>query len=151
MTTIAMSAGIVPAALALGDGGEFRAPMAIAVMGGLLVADPSCRCCSCPPFFAIMDDVRISTGKLISRFLNPNAPDEPDASPDAEIAVIHPRGPLREAANKPFQALRAAASCQAEWIASVTISTAPQASVRLVGVSAKMIQIQIGASPVSSR
>ena len=38
MTTIAMSAGMVPAALALGDGGEFRAPMAIAVIGGLLVS-----------------------------------------------------------------------------------------------------------------
>ena len=35
MTTIAMSAGMVPAAMALGDGGEFRAPMAIAVIGGL--------------------------------------------------------------------------------------------------------------------
>ena len=38
MTTIAMSAGMVPAAMALGDGGEFRAPMAIAVIGGLLVS-----------------------------------------------------------------------------------------------------------------
>ena len=38
MTTIAMSAGMMPAALALGDGGEFRAPMAIAVIGGLLVS-----------------------------------------------------------------------------------------------------------------
>ena len=38
MTTIAMSAGMLPAGLALGDGGEFRAPMAIAVIGGLLVS-----------------------------------------------------------------------------------------------------------------
>ncbi len=38
MTTIAMSAGMLPAALAFGDGGEFRAPMAIAVIGGLLVS-----------------------------------------------------------------------------------------------------------------
>ena len=38
MTTIAMSAGMIPAALAFGDGGEFRAPMAIAVVGGLLVS-----------------------------------------------------------------------------------------------------------------
>ena len=38
MTTIAMAAGMVPSALAFGTGGEFRAPMAIAVIGGLLVS-----------------------------------------------------------------------------------------------------------------
>ena len=38
MTTIAMAAGMLPSALALGDGGEFRAPMAIAVIGGLIVS-----------------------------------------------------------------------------------------------------------------
>jgi hydrophobe/amphiphile efflux-1 (HAE1) family protein len=36
MTTIAMVAGMMPSALAIGAGGEFRAPMAIAVIGGLL-------------------------------------------------------------------------------------------------------------------
>src|SRR5207342_774179 len=38
MTTIAMAAGMLPSALALGDGGEFRAPMAIGVIGGLIVS-----------------------------------------------------------------------------------------------------------------
>ena len=38
MTTLAMAAGMLPSAFALGDGGEFRAPMAIAVIGGLLVS-----------------------------------------------------------------------------------------------------------------
>ena len=38
MTTIAMTAGMVPSALALGTGGEFRAPMAVAVIGGLLLS-----------------------------------------------------------------------------------------------------------------
>lgn len=38
MTTIAMVAGMVPSALALGTGGEFRAPMAVAVIGGLLTS-----------------------------------------------------------------------------------------------------------------
>ena len=38
MTTIAMTAGMVPSALAVGDGGEFRAPMAVAVIGGLLLS-----------------------------------------------------------------------------------------------------------------
>src|SRR4051812_48526828 len=35
MTTIAMVAGMLPAAFAFGDSGEFRSPMAIAVIGGL--------------------------------------------------------------------------------------------------------------------
>lgn len=38
MTTIAMTAGMVPSALAIAEGGEFRAPMAIAVIGGLLLS-----------------------------------------------------------------------------------------------------------------
>ncbi|GGB06643.1 ABC transporter permease [Brucella endophytica] len=38
MTTLAMAGGMVPSALGAGDGGEFRSPMAIAVIGGLLVS-----------------------------------------------------------------------------------------------------------------
>ncbi|MCQ0968921.1 efflux RND transporter permease subunit (plasmid) [Paracoccus sp. TK19116] len=38
MTTIAMSAGMVPSALGIAAGGEFRSPMAIAVIGGLLLS-----------------------------------------------------------------------------------------------------------------
>lgn len=38
MTSIAMSAGMVPSALGVGEGGGFRAPMAIAVIGGIIVS-----------------------------------------------------------------------------------------------------------------
>jgi hydrophobic/amphiphilic exporter-1 (mainly G- bacteria), HAE1 family len=38
MTTLAMIFGMLPLALALGEGGEFRAPMARAVIGGLITA-----------------------------------------------------------------------------------------------------------------
>lgn len=38
MTTLAMIAGMVPIALALGEGGGFRAPMARAVIGGLVTS-----------------------------------------------------------------------------------------------------------------
>lgn len=38
MTTIAMTAGMVPSALGRGEGAEFSAPMAIAVIGGLLLS-----------------------------------------------------------------------------------------------------------------
>jgi multidrug efflux pump subunit AcrB len=38
MTTLAMIFGMLPTALALGNGGEFRAPMARAVIGGLITS-----------------------------------------------------------------------------------------------------------------
>jgi hydrophobe/amphiphile efflux-1 (HAE1) family protein len=38
MTTLAMIGGMLPSAFGVGDGGEFRAPMAIAVIGGLFVS-----------------------------------------------------------------------------------------------------------------
>ncbi|MEQ1780106.1 MAG: efflux RND transporter permease subunit [Hyphomonadaceae bacterium] len=36
MTTVAMSAGMIPTALGLGEGAGFRTPMAVAVIGGLI-------------------------------------------------------------------------------------------------------------------
>jgi len=38
MTTAAMIFGMLPVALALGEGGEMRAPMAICVIGGLITS-----------------------------------------------------------------------------------------------------------------
>jgi len=38
MTTLAMAAGMLPTALALGKGSEFRQPMAVAVIGGLITS-----------------------------------------------------------------------------------------------------------------
>jgi len=38
MTTFALVAGMVPVALGAGEGGEFRAPLGIAVIGGVLTS-----------------------------------------------------------------------------------------------------------------
>ena len=76
MTTIAMSAGMIPATLALGDGGEFRAPMAIAVVGGLLVST-LLSLVFVPSFYTIMDDAAIGTARLWRWLVRPNATDEP--------------------------------------------------------------------------
>jgi multidrug efflux pump subunit AcrB len=62
MTTIAMAAGMAPSALALGAGGEFRSPMAIAVIGGLLVST-LLSLLFVPAFFTLMDDF----GQLVLR------------------------------------------------------------------------------------
>jgi len=63
MTTIAMVAGMMPSALAFGDGGEFRSPMALAVIGGLLFSTVL-SLVFVPAMFIVMDDI----GSLIWHF-----------------------------------------------------------------------------------
>jgi multidrug efflux pump subunit AcrB len=63
MTTIAMAAGMMPSALAFGAGGEFRSPMALAVIGGL-VFSTVLSLVFVPAMFMMMDDV----GALFWRF-----------------------------------------------------------------------------------
>src|SRR5438128_5352855 len=63
MTTIAMVAGMMPSALAVGAGGEFRSPMALAVIGGLLFSTVL-SLVFVPAMFMLMDDV----GSLVWRF-----------------------------------------------------------------------------------
>ncbi|QPC85565.1 MMPL family transporter [Mesorhizobium sp. NBSH29] len=77
MTTIAMSAGMLPASLALGDGGEFRAPMAVAVIGGLLVST-FLSLVFVPSFFTLMDDAAIGTSRLFRWLARPNRRDDPE-------------------------------------------------------------------------
>jgi multidrug efflux pump subunit AcrB len=63
MTTIAMVAGMMPSALAVGDGGEFRSPMALAVIGGLIFST-ILSLVFVPAMFMVMDDI----GSLSWRF-----------------------------------------------------------------------------------
>jgi hydrophobe/amphiphile efflux-1 (HAE1) family protein len=63
MTTIAMVAGMMPSALAVGAGGEFRSPMALAVIGGLLFSTVL-SLVFVPAMFMVMDDI----GSLIFRY-----------------------------------------------------------------------------------
>jgi multidrug efflux pump subunit AcrB len=67
MTTIAMVAGMLPSALAFGAGGEFRSPMAIAVIAGLIVST-FLSLIFVPAFFALMDDCEGGIRRLFSRF-----------------------------------------------------------------------------------
>ncbi|MBN9060350.1 MAG: efflux RND transporter permease subunit, partial [Rhizobiales bacterium] len=76
MTTIAMGAGMMPAALALGEGGEFRAPMAIAVMGGLFLST-ILSLVFIPSVYTIMDDLSHLVGRLFHKAFAPNETDEP--------------------------------------------------------------------------
>lgn len=63
MTTIAMAAGMIPSALAFGAGGEFRSPMALAVIGGLIFSTVL-SLIFVPAMFLMMDDV----GRLAWRY-----------------------------------------------------------------------------------
>ncbi|WP_267357238.1 MULTISPECIES: efflux RND transporter permease subunit [unclassified Methylobacterium] len=68
MTTIAMAAGMVPSALAYGIGGEFRAPMAVAVIGGLIVSTVL-SLVFVPAIFVLMDDLSRLLKRLFGRFV----------------------------------------------------------------------------------
>jgi multidrug efflux pump subunit AcrB len=68
MTSIAMSAGMIPSALGVGEGGSFRAPMAIAVIGGIIVSTVL-SLLVVPSFFLIMDDVSRLLGWLFGRMV----------------------------------------------------------------------------------
>src|SRR5947199_8133005 len=63
MTTVAMVAGMMPSALAVGAGGESRSPMALAVIGGL-VFSTILSLVFVPAMFMMMDDI----GALFWRF-----------------------------------------------------------------------------------
>ncbi len=66
MTTVAMVAGMVPSALGIGDGGEFRAPMAIGVIGGLIVST-LLSLVFVPSFYTVMDDLSGLARRLFRR------------------------------------------------------------------------------------
>ena len=85
MTSIAMSAGMLPSALGVGEGGSFRAPMAIAVIGGILVSTVL-SLVIVPSFFLIMDDLSRVFSWVFGRLVGKK--DEEPLPPDnAELAT----------------------------------------------------------------
>jgi multidrug efflux pump subunit AcrB len=76
MTTVAMVAGMVPSALGLGDGGEFRAPMATGVIGGLIVST-LLSLVFVPSFYTVMDDASGLLRRVVRRRASAGAVVEP--------------------------------------------------------------------------
>ena len=66
MTTLAMTAGMIPAALGTGEGGSFRSPMAIAVIGGLIVST-LLSLFVVPAMHCILGDLTQSFARLTAR------------------------------------------------------------------------------------
>ncbi len=87
MTSIAMSAGMLPSALGVGEGGSFRSPMAIAVIGGIIVSTVL-SLIVVPAFFLIMDDVSRLLAHLFGRFVGKKEEEEETLSTEklSEIA-----------------------------------------------------------------
>jgi multidrug efflux pump subunit AcrB len=92
MTTLAMGAGMLPSALGIGEGGEFRSPMAIAVIGGLIAAT-FLSLLFVPSFYIVMDDLAHLTRWVFSRFVGAS-----DEAPVADIEVLAKQQSMTEAA-----------------------------------------------------
>jgi HAE1 family hydrophobic/amphiphilic exporter-1 len=73
MTTLAMQAGMLPTALGLGAGAEFRQPMAIAVIGGLLTST-ALSLVLVPVVYEFVDDLEHWLAPKFSRFITPRDP-----------------------------------------------------------------------------
>jgi multidrug efflux pump subunit AcrB len=82
MTTIAMIGGMLPSAIGSGSGGEFRAPMAIAVIGGL-ASSTMLSLVFVPAVFAVMDDVGKAIWRFFGRFIGPTDESETQAAAPA--------------------------------------------------------------------
>ena len=87
MTSIAMSAGMLPSALGVGEGGSFRAPMAIAVIGGIIVSTVL-SLVVVPSFFLIMDDLSRLLSWTFSRFVGPKEEEIDVLEPEAMTVAI---------------------------------------------------------------
>jgi HAE1 family hydrophobic/amphiphilic exporter-1 len=88
MTTLAMIFGMLPTAMALGDGGEFRAPMARAVIGGLITST-LLTLVVVPVVYTYFDDFGSQVAAWITRWNTAPAgertpAEEPEAVPATE-------------------------------------------------------------------
>jgi HAE1 family hydrophobic/amphiphilic exporter-1 len=73
MTTIAMGAGMLPLAFGIGADSEFRAPMAIAVIGGL-ISSTVLSLIYVPAVFTVMDDLDVWARRILGALLQTPEP-----------------------------------------------------------------------------
>lgn len=89
MTTIAMVAGMYPAARGTGQGAEFMAPMAIAVIGGLLVSTVL-SLVFIPSFYLMINRLNRGIGWVFGKMADPNPSDEEEGHEPP--APVRPEG-----------------------------------------------------------
>jgi len=88
MTTLAMIFGMLPTALALGDGGEFRAPMARAVIGGLITST-LLTLIVVPVVYTYLDDFGDRVQAWVARWNTAPAEETASEKEREEIRVPH--------------------------------------------------------------
>ena len=82
MTSLAMMAGMAPTALTLGKGSEFRQPMAVAVIGGLITST-ILSLVLVPVVYEFVDDFEHWLSPRLARLVTPRlAPAHPSTAPD---------------------------------------------------------------------
>jgi len=81
MTTLAMMAGMLPTALGIGAGSEFRQPMAVAVIGGLITST-ALSLVIVPVIYEIIDQFELWLKPKLSRLVTPRTQPEPDNPTD---------------------------------------------------------------------
>jgi multidrug efflux pump subunit AcrB len=94
MTTVAMTAGMIPTALSLSGDGAFRAPMGTVVIGGLIVST-FLTLLIVPAAFSIADGVEKRIGPFLRRHLltfKPGDDRDDHGDPDRQRAPILPGG-----------------------------------------------------------
>ncbi len=94
MTTIAMAAGMFPSALGLGDGGGFRSPMAIAVIGGLIMST-LLSLVFVPAVFTVMDDLGRLSWRLFSGLFGAGEEEAPEVERPRPLTP-HPARPGKD-------------------------------------------------------
>src|SRR5512139_1722479 len=94
MTSVAMIAGMIPVALARGDGAETRVPMAVTIIGGL-VTSTALTLGIVPVVYSLVDEVRSWVWRKVTKRAPPQ-PVRDEAEPEREATE-----PVRAAGAQP--------------------------------------------------
>ncbi|HXQ11120.1 MAG TPA: efflux RND transporter permease subunit [Caulobacteraceae bacterium] len=89
MTSLAMIAGMLPTAFALGKGSEFRQPMAIAVIGGLITSTVL-SLLMVPVIYEVLDDIEHWLVPKLGRLITPR--EAPPPPPEHGVPEREPIG-----------------------------------------------------------
>jgi HAE1 family hydrophobic/amphiphilic exporter-1 len=95
MTTAAMVFGMVPVAIGHGDGGEVRAPMGVAVIGGLITST-FLTLIVVPVIYTFMESISQFWSRVFSRFSAGQEHDEPAGHDEpSRVAPVEAHGSVR--------------------------------------------------------
>ena len=105
MTTVAMIAGMLPTALGLGRGSEFRQPMAVAVIGGL-ISSTILSLVLVPVIYLIVDRFEQAVVPRLGRLVTRKSPGDDAPIRDGEETLVTDTPPAPSAA-RPRQVVAA--------------------------------------------